>query len=218
MTSQLPCLSCGQGVTIAFPVLKGPAKMKYRCQQCGAENLITLAIHKEAQVPAPPLEQAKADPVTPAPLIAPRATVDAGPDAPTLFQGSASREPTLVGQGVTFTSQIGKIHLVEGGRPGKAYELKVGRQAVGRWSPGVTDCEIQVPVKDLTLSRRHFQIQVLRTPLGQFLYKISDLHSKNKTRLIGQSGEVEIGNGSELYLNHGDIIVAGQTQFFFSDK
>ncbi len=219
MNSQLPCLVCGKPVLIMFPPVKGAAKLKFRCQNCGTENLIRFSVLAAGQVPTPPSEPPKPVSAPPIPSPDPRPVVPAGGgNSPTLVHGNVPREPTLVRPGSYSTSLNGTIQVVESGKAGSVYSLKTGKQVVGRWSPGVDDCDIQVPVKDLTLSRRHFQIQVLRSPQGFYLYKISDLHSKNKTKLIGQSGELEIGTGSELYLSHGDIIVAGQTQFLFTDK
>lgn len=98
----------------------------------------------------------------------------------------------------------------------QTYPLALGRQVVGRRSSS-SPCDIMVDTPDMYMSRRHFCIEVSRTPEG-YRYLLSDTKSTNYTyidthRLTGYERELKrLAEGEQVELQDGSLIQAGRTK------
>lgn len=102
-------------------------------------------------------------------------------------------------------SEIGVIKL---GDSGRCFQLKEGTNVIGRVAQsGTADLKIST---DPYMSRRHLQIDVIKTPFG-IEHRLVEIDSKNIIHLNG----APIQRGDILKLNYGDRLILGKTEVIF---
>lgn len=105
----------------------------------------------------------------------------------------------------TQNSAIGVIKVLATGR---CFQLKEGTNVLGRVaSSGTADLKIS---HDPYMSRRHLQVDVVKTPLG-LEHRLVEIDSKNIIVLNGRP----IQRGDVLKLNVGDRMMLGRTEVAF---
>lgn len=101
---------------------------------------------------------------------------------------------------------IGVIKLVS---TGHAYQLKEGTNVLGRNAASCT-ADIKIDTTDMTMSRRHLHIDVVKTEWG-FEHRLVEIGAKNNIVLNGNP----IHRGDILKLEFGDKMTLGQTDVIF---
>lgn len=121
--------------------------------------------------------------------------------------GRCSREDeTEIGQKIT-NFDAGQIRVV---KSGQICPLKMGENVIGRIaSSGRADIQI---THDEYMSRRHLQIDVVKTPNG-CEHHLVEINSTNIVILNGK----QIGRGDVLRLKFGDRMTLGKTEVIFEE-
>lgn len=101
----------------------------------------------------------------------------------------------------------GQIRVVGGEQ---TCQLKVGTNVIGRIAKSGT-ADIQI-THDEYMSRRHLQIDVVKTPYG-YEHRLVEINSKNLIVLNGK----QIERGDILKLTFGDRMVLGKTEVVFEE-
>ena len=114
-------------------------------------------------------------------------------------------EQTIVGGGKSATQAM----LV---MKGQSFELPLGTNIVGRKSSS-SDAHIQLPVDDLYMSRLHAMIKVTKVN-DKLCVTIANYKNKNTTTVNG----TELRSCDEVFLNHGDEIIMGDTSMVIMMK
>ena len=108
----------------------------------------------------------------------------------------------------------GKLELIESDSQWmhfeKTVDLKRGVNTLGRMSPNATS-NIQLPVNDSFMSRKHANIEVVMKTNGIFDHLLSDLSSQNGTYYNG----VRLEKGDVIRLTPSDVIKIGHTVLRF---
>lgn len=98
----------------------------------------------------------------------------------------------------------------------QTYELKEGRQLIGRKSP-TKPCDIMIETDDTYMSRNHFVLTVKK--VGEsYSYLIEDFQATNKTfivtkRISGFKDEVkQLRQNEQIFIEDGTTIQAGHTK------
>ena len=86
------------------------------------------------------------------------------------------------------------------------YQLSIGNNIVGRWSP-VSQADVQLYAQDDFLSRQHVQINVYRLADGKLRITVKNNKNKNETLVKGE----DLGNYT-LVVKDGDTIMRGNTE------
>lgn len=98
----------------------------------------------------------------------------------------------------------------------QTYELKLGRQVIGRKST-TKPCDIMIDTNDSYMSRNHFVISISQRG-GRYSYLIEDYQATNSTyidtrRLSEYEREMKrLGVGEQVYIEDGSLIQAGRTK------
>lgn len=125
----------------------------------------------------------------------------------------ASDEPTRlpVSYGLQMTTDIGQMRVIQ---TGQICELRMGSQVIGRLATsGTADLQIGSDAyKDMYMSRRHVQIDVVRTARG-IEHHLVEIGSKNIIQLNGR----DIMRGDEIMLNFGDKLTLGKTDIILEE-
>ena len=125
------------------------------------------------------------------------------------FEESIPTEPVLLP-----LYKPGKLELIESDSEWMHFEktedLNRGINTLGRMSSNATS-NIQLPVNDSYMSRKHANIEVIMTPNGVFEHRLSDLGSQNGTCYNG----VRLEKSDVIRLIPGDIIKIGHTTLKF---
>ena len=97
---------------------------------------------------------------------------------------------------------------------GQICELRMGSQVLGRLAQtGTADLQIGSDnYKDMYMSRRHVQIDVVRTARG-VEHHLVEIGSKNIIQLNGK----DIQRGDEIILNFGDKLTLGKTDLILEE-
>lgn len=121
----------------------------------------------------------------------------------------ATQLPGSLGQQVKVDT--GQMRVLQ---TGQICELKMGCQVLGRLAnSGTADMQIgNDNYKDGYMSRRHVQIDVVKTPLG-VQHQLTEIGSKNIIQLNGK----DIQRGEQLILNFGDKITLGKTELILEE-
>jgi hypothetical protein len=111
----------------------------------------------------------------------------------------------------------GHLRLV--GQP-TPYPLRAGVNVVGRASSS-SSADVQLPVADGYLSRRHCRIEVLRAPNGRVMYVLSDADDQQPGKPLSMNGTFvpprpeRLSPLDRVYLQDGMTLRLGQTQVTF---
>lgn len=121
----------------------------------------------------------------------------------------ATRLPGSFGQQVK--TDTGQMRVLQ---TGQICELRMGSQVLGRLAQsGTADLQIGSDTyKDEYMSRRHVQIDVVRTALG-IEHHLVEIGSKNIIQLNGR----DIMRGDEIVLNFGDKLTLGKTDIVLEE-
>lgn len=127
-------------------------------------------------------------------------------------QGSSS-EPTRIPTGLPsqLKTDVGQMRVVQ---TGQICELRIGSQTLGRLAQsGTADVQIGSDnYKDEYMSRRHVQIDVVRTATG-LEHHLVEIGSKNIIQLNGK----DILRGDQIILNFGDRLTLGKTDILLEE-
>lgn len=122
-------------------------------------------------------------------------------------QGSSDDATQLPGAMMQQKNDMGQIHVVS---TGQHCPLKMGTNVIGRLAEsGKADIQI---THDPYMSRRHLQIDVLKTPYG-IEHHLVEINSKNIIVLNGKP----IQRGDILKLNFGDKLTLGKTDIYLEE-
>lgn len=121
----------------------------------------------------------------------------------------ATRLPGSFGQQVK--DDIGQMRVLQ---TGQICELRMGSQVLGRLAQsGTADLQIGSDnYCDVYMSRRHVQIDVVRTARG-IEHHLVEIGSKNIIQLNGK----DIMRGDEIILNFGDKLTLGKTDIVLEE-
>lgn len=121
----------------------------------------------------------------------------------------ATRLPGSFGQQVK--TDTGQMRVLQ---TGQICELRMGSQVLGRLAQsGTADLQIGSDTyRDEYMSRRHVQIDVVRTALG-IEHHLVEIGSKNIIQLNGR----DIMRGDEIVLNFGDKLTLGKTDIVLEE-
>ena len=121
----------------------------------------------------------------------------------------ATRLPGSFGQQVK--NDTGQMRVIQ---TGQICELRMGSQVLGRLaSSGTADMQIGSDnYKDEYMSRRHVQIDVVKTAQG-VEHHLVEIGSKNIIQLNGK----DIMRGDEIVLNFGDKLTLGKTDIILEE-
>ena len=101
---------------------------------------------------------------------------------------------------------IGRLHC-----NGVNYPLQEGKNTIGRKSPK-SDATIQIPVDDMSMSRIHAEIDIIKLPNGRIKAILRDLRSDEK---IQQKpllmGDCPLDAVDRVVICHGDVLLMGST-------
>lgn len=94
-------------------------------------------------------------------------------------------------------------------------ELRLGSQVIGRLaSSGNADLQIGSDnYKDMYMSRRHVQIDVVKNPKGGVEHHLVEIGSKNIIKLNGK----DIQRGDKIVLKFGDKLTLGETDIILEE-
>ena len=119
----------------------------------------------------------------------------------------ASDEATQMPR-ISRPSQMAEIGVIKVCSTGLTFQLKEGTNIIGRIAKtGTADLKIS---NDPYMSRRHMQIDVIKTPFGTE-HRLVEIDSKNIIVLNGQI----IHREDVLKLSFGDKLTLGQTEIVF---
>lgn len=196
------CPHCGR---------KGLIKNEYAvtvvCPHCHQTSTVDRFLGRESSamiesLPPRPM-QPKADPF--ANGAAPEKTVNVGSLHP----------KTEINFGAINNMRPGSLSVVddaggkwEGNR--SPIKLTLGAQTFGRKS-SLSTSDIQLPTKDMTISKKHFCIEMIKTDNGELQHRLSDAGSTNGT----YCNEQRVGPGEIIFLSPGNMIRVGNTVFKF---
>lgn len=107
-------------------------------------------------------------------------------------------------------TQVARIGTLIQTGMGRKYELKPGRNTIGR-KASTSPATIQIETNDLYMSRDHAEIVVKQNKYGEYMHIFRNSKNKNDTFVNGQKVE----NGDELVLYGGEIIKMANTQVRF---
>ena len=121
----------------------------------------------------------------------------------------ATRLPGSFGQQVK--TDTGQMRVLQ---TGQICELRMGSQVLGRLAQsGTADLQIGSDTyRDEYMSRRHVQIDVVRSALG-IEHHLVEIGSKNIIQLNGR----DIMRGDEIVLNFGDKLTLGKTDIVLEE-
>lgn len=170
---QIICPMCGAPNGIAEAPSK-PDKAFVTCRAC--KERTPYLRWRQAGAPVPP----KPKPVQTEPI--------------TEYGGGLGVKREAVRDQVAFLKMLAPV--------AKRYELKPGKNVIGRYSPA-SSADIQIDTADnKRMSREHAVIEVKEVS-GKYMYKFSLCKARiNRTVVGGQ----EIAYGDSLYLKPGDIL------------
>lgn len=94
---------------------------------------------------------------------------------------------------------------------GNKYELKLGRNTVGR-KCDPPQATIQIPTADRYMSRVNATIEVGRNLTGNWRVVIASSNANNLVKVSGR----ELQMGDMVFLQHGNIVTLGHTDIVFS--
>lgn len=198
------CPSCNKDVKIKAPAVSGIYNVT--CPHCKKATKIKLPgmdkLQPGAAPQTPPAHKPAVPPVPPMPPTPPAAPAAKPADEP-------YTETHVVGnhkqKGAGKLAKIGKMF-------NDYYELPIGEHTIGRYDE---TCRSDIQVKgDSYMSRRSICINVTFNSLEGFSYLLRVLQATNPVTLNGHP----LANGSETYLNFGDIITLGHTKFRLDAK
>lgn len=108
-------------------------------------------------------------------------------------------------------TDTGQMRVVQ---TGQICELRMGSQVLGRLAQsGTADMQIGSDnYKDMYMSRRHVQIDVMKTARG-VEHHLVEIGSKNIIQLNGK----DIQRGDEIILNFGDKLTLGKTDLVLEE-
>lgn len=121
----------------------------------------------------------------------------------------ATQLPDFMQQGKK--NDVGQMKVVQ---TGQICELQIGTQVLGRLAQSGT-ADIQIGndnYKDEYMSRRHVQLDVVRTAEG-IEHHLVEIGSKNIILLNGKA----INRGDQLVLNFGDKLTLGKTDIILEE-
>ncbi len=121
----------------------------------------------------------------------------------------ATQLPGSFGQQVK--TDTGQMRILQ---TGQICELRMGSQVLGRLAEsGTADIKIGSDnYKDMYMSRRHVQIDVVKTARG-VEHHLVEIGSKNIIQLNGK----DIQRGDEIILNFGDKLTLGKTDLILEE-
>lgn len=121
----------------------------------------------------------------------------------------ATRLPGAFGQQIK--TDTGQMRVIQ---TGQICELRMGSQVIGRLAQsGTADLQIGSDhYSDMYMSRRHVQIDVVKTPYG-VEHHLVEIGSKNIIQLNGK----DIMRGDEIILNFGDKLTLGKTDIILEE-
>lgn len=121
----------------------------------------------------------------------------------------ATQLPSSFGQQVKC--DVGQMRVIQ---TGQICELRMGSQVLGRLAQSST-ADLQIGsdnYRDEYMSRRHVQIDVVRTAQG-IEHHLIEIGSKNIIQLNGKG----INRGDEIILNFGDKLTLGKTDIVLEE-
>ncbi len=100
----------------------------------------------------------------------------------------------------------------------QSFQLNSGLYTLGRYvnKPGVFVPDIAIRTNDTFISKKHCQITVLTNEQGSKEYILRDAGSTNGT--FFNSAVKPLESNDEVYLNHADTIILGDTHIVFELK
>ena len=121
----------------------------------------------------------------------------------------ATQLPGSFGQ--QMKTDTGQMRILQ---TGQICELRMGSQVLGRLAQsGTADLQIGSDnYKDMYMSRRHVQIDVVQTARG-VEHHLVEIGSKNIIQLNGK----DIQRGDEIILNFGDKLTLGKTDLILEE-
>ena len=126
----------------------------------------------------------------------------------------ASDDPTQLPAhlGHQVKNDIGQMRVIQ---TGQICELRMGSQVLGRLATsGTADLQIGSDTyKDMYMSRRHVQIDVVKNAQGGVEHHLVEIGSKNIIKLNGK----DIQRGDELVLEFGDKLTLGETDIILEE-
>lgn len=127
-------------------------------------------------------------------------------------QGASDDATQLPGSfGQQIKTDTGQMRVMQ---TGQICELRMGSQVLGRLAQsGTADIQIGSDnYKDMYMSRRHVQIDVVKTARG-VEHHLVEIGSKNIIQLNGR----DIQRGDEIILNFGDKLTLGKTDLILEE-
>ena len=127
-------------------------------------------------------------------------------------QGASDEATQLPGSfGQQVKTDTGQMRVAQ---TGQICELRMGSQVLGRLTQsGTADMQIGSDnYKDMYMSRRHVQIDVVKTVRG-VEHHLVEIGSKNIIQLNGK----DIQRGDEIILNFGDKLTLGKTDLILEE-
>ena len=103
-------------------------------------------------------------------------------------------------------TQVARIGILIQTGMGRKYELKPGRNTIGR-KASTSSATVQIETEDRYMSRDHAEIVVKQNKYGEYMHCFRNSKNKNDTFVNGQRVE----NGDELVLYGGEIIKMANT-------
>ena len=188
MKKLVKCQGCG--VTLEVPQRGSEPQRVVRCPNCSHQIAVTFSLP-----PQPP------------------ATNGRGVD--TVYAGGGrSGQPTAPGgQGDTVLAPPTNIRRALLRIGGHDYELKPGRNIVGRGALG-SPADVQIDTTDRTMSRQHAIMKVTRTADGRLRTLISNY--QNRKAIVVQG--VELQQADEVVLTKGATVVMGGTTLTYIEE
>ena len=99
------------------------------------------------------------------------------------------------------------------------YPLLEGKNTIGRKSPN-SEATIQIPVNDMSMSRIHAEIEIVKLPNGRVKAILSDLRSGEKIQqkpLL--KGNYPLDTVDRVDMCYGDVLLMGNTSLeYISDE
>lgn len=98
---------------------------------------------------------------------------------------------------------------------GICYGLSIGANHIGR-KARTSKADIQIETNDMTMSREHLVITVSRKADDNLQAKVRNDKNKNPTKFNDMKHhEIELQEGDEIILHHGDHITMANTEVVF---
>lgn len=109
---------------------------------------------------------------------------------------------------------VGTLHVKKNGVTVSSFELGLGENIIGRFSPFKEKPSTIEIEDDGKLSRQHFIINVNQNEDGTFKFLLRDNNSLNGTQIISGKKKKTLSSNNEEPLLNKDVIRAGEKFFF----